>query len=924
MRGAMISVDPTWGELMAIDLKRLGGRAAAPTTNPRDIFDALPNKPWPRLRLEQGEVLKAWHDRRAQRDIVIKQNTGGGKTVVGILIAQSSLNEGIGPAVYLAPDTYLASQVLKEAAALGISATNDFDDEEFRAGRSILVTTLQKLVNGRSVFGVSGGTRQVLPLGVIVVDDAHSALSIAEQQFKLHVPKSHAAYRNLLDIFGDALKEQSASGWYAIDGGLDGLPLRVPFWTWTEEQDRVRRLLDPLGRDRNEKWIYFSWPLVSPVLDLCLATVTNQGIEIAPPCAPIELIPSFGSATRRVYLTATLSDDGVLVTDLAATAADVMTPVTPERAADLGDRMILAPLALNPTFGEDVIRELVRDFSRGKWALDAPEDPARRINVTVLVPSDKRAAAWAPFADHTYRVADLDSAVQQLKSGDWLGVVVLVNKYDGVDLPGDACRLLVIDGVPFPLGPGDARTASALAGTDTFVARQTQRIEQGMGRGIRDAEDDCAVLLLGSALALSMKSPSARKHYSPATLAQIDLSLELAGQIQGEGIAAVREALTIFLSRDADWRKLSREATAGVEYDHAGSVSEVAAARRKAFDLARAGRPHDAEQTLIDGLRGLKPFERGWYQEEAAAYAHRYSPDRAQAILQEARLANINVLMPITAIPVRVLRPSTQQANAASEFLTGRYASGVELVLGFTAIMDAIVYDRDPELVDGAEQAFEDLGVRLGFEAERPDKRYNTGPDVIWSVSATSQLLIELKTGVHRADARIVKSELDQVSGHVNWHRENYGDDATAIPVLVHPSRFHAPDGTPSPGTVVLEQPVLDSIRSRVLSFAQAISVHDGWTSVDTVRQQLTSNNLIGRNSLTHQAPAAAAKVDFVLNPHSDQAKEAERKRAEEEALEPAKQLPEAEALAPKSRTEQPNAHESETETGVPETEAAS
>lgn len=869
---------------MPINLKSLGNRTGEPVTNPRDIFDALPNKPWPRLRLEQGEVLKVWHDeRRAQRDVVIKQNTGGGKTVVGLLIAQSSLNEGIGPAVYLAPDTYLASQVLREASALGIAAVDDFDSEDFRASKAILVTTLQKLVNGRSVFGVVGGTRPVIPLGVVVVDDAHSALAIAEQQFKVNVPRAKPVYRALLDVFAESLKEQSASAWHAIDGGFGGPPLRVPFWAWAAQQDRVRALLDPLGRDRDEKWIYFSWPLVSPVLDLCAVTVTTDAIEIAPPCAPIELIPSFSNATRRVYLTATLSDDGVLVTDLAAAPADVMVPVTPDRAADLGDRLILAPLALNPSLGENAVRELVKEFSRGQWTADGAEEEAKRINVIVLVPSDKRAAEWAPYADHTYKVGDLDAAVERLKSGEWLGLVVLVNKYDGVDLPSDACRLLVIDGVPFPLNPGDARAAAALAGTDTFAARQTQRIEQGMGRGIRDAEDHCAVLLLGSTLALSLRSPAARQHYSPATRAQIDLSLEIAGQIHGEGLAGVRDALTLFLSRDAEWRRLSRAATAGVEYDRVGRVSDVAIARRKSFDFARAGRPHDAEQTLLDALRALKPYERGWYQEEAAAFAHRYNPDRAQSILQEARLANINVMMPVTAVPVRVLRPTAAQATAATAYLTDKYTSGVELVLGFTAIMDAIVYDRDRQVVDAAEQAFEDLGFHLGFEAERPDKRYNTGPDGIWSVSETTQLLIELKTGVHRSDARIIKSELDQASGHVNWHRENYGADSTAVSVLVHPSRFYDPLGTPAPDTVVLEQTVIDSIRERVLTFARSISVGNDWTSVDAVKRHLTANNLVGRSALTYQAPRPEASAVFVLNPHSEQAKAAERARIEEQ-----------------------------------------
>jgi replicative superfamily II helicase len=64
-------------------------------------------------------VLDEWFDRRRDdRDVVIKQNTGGGSTgggstAVGLLIAQSTLNEGIGEAVYLASDMYLVRQVAK-------------------------------------------------------------------------------------------------------------------------------------------------------------------------------------------------------------------------------------------------------------------------------------------------------------------------------------------------------------------------------------------------------------------------------------------------------------------------------------------------------------------------------------------------------------------------------------------------------------------------------------------------------------------------------------------------------------------------------------------------------------------------------------------------------------------------------------------
>ncbi|MFC4588614.1 DEAD/DEAH box helicase [Sphaerisporangium corydalis] len=368
---------------MPLDLSRLGVSKGQALTVPRDIFAALPSKPWPRLRLEQGEVLKAWYDRRARRDVVIKQNTGGGKTVIGLLVAQSSLNEGAGPAVYLAPDTYLAAQVIGEAGRLGITVVSNPRDHRFIASEAVLVTTFHKLVNGRSVFGVGGTGRPARPVGTVVVDDAHAALAIAEGQFKIQVPAGHAGYDELLRQFAGALKHQSPSSWASLQEGGHAGPIRVPFWTWTASQDRVLQILRKYGDDDQEKWIYFSWPLLQQTLHLAVATVTSREIEIRPPCPPIDLIPSFAQAKRRVYLTATLADDGVLVTELGADPDDLAKPVTPDRAADLGDRLILAPMAITPRASAIGIRQLVREFAEGdRTSTGMPTAPP--LNAIVL------------------------------------------------------------------------------------------------------------------------------------------------------------------------------------------------------------------------------------------------------------------------------------------------------------------------------------------------------------------------------------------------------------------------------------------------------------------------------------------------------------------------------------------------------------
>lgn len=59
-------------------------------------------------------------------------NTGSGKTLVALLILQSCLNEGVGPALYVVPDKFLVEQVKTQADALGIKVTDTENDLDYQ------------------------------------------------------------------------------------------------------------------------------------------------------------------------------------------------------------------------------------------------------------------------------------------------------------------------------------------------------------------------------------------------------------------------------------------------------------------------------------------------------------------------------------------------------------------------------------------------------------------------------------------------------------------------------------------------------------------------------------------------------------------------------------------------------------------------
>ena len=105
-----------------VDFKKLRESKRKPRpVHPRDIFNSLPKPQGINdLYASQAEVLDNWFERRTDRDVVIKLHTGGGKTLVALLMAQSMMNESTEPVIYLAPTNQLVDQVIAKSQEYGI------------------------------------------------------------------------------------------------------------------------------------------------------------------------------------------------------------------------------------------------------------------------------------------------------------------------------------------------------------------------------------------------------------------------------------------------------------------------------------------------------------------------------------------------------------------------------------------------------------------------------------------------------------------------------------------------------------------------------------------------------------------------------------------------------------------------------------
>lgn len=806
---------------MALDFTKLStGLASGKQIDPRKIFTTLKRDVrFKRPSDEQADVLDAWFEKRNRANNTLKMNTGSGKTVVGLLCLQSSLNEGKGPAVYICPDKYLVRQVVTEAAALGITVTEDEKDSAFLSGNAILVINVWKLVNGRSVFGV-GLKGAKIEIGSLVVDDAHACLVTVAEQFTVRLSVTHPAYGPLLALFEEDLKAQSESGFLDVAAEDPQALMLVPYWAWIDKQSKVLKILHP---HRKKEPLGWSWRLIEDVLSFCQCVFGGGELEIAPRYIPIDVIPAFTGAKRRIYMTATLADDGILISHFQADAKEIADPIKPTGGGDIGDRMILAPQEITPEITFDEIKALTKKLSRS-------------VNVAVIVPSARRAEFWKDVSDQILTADNMEAGTNRLRKGH-VGLTVFVNKYDGVDLPAKACELLVVDGLPEVNGLIERVEQSTMDGTRRQLVRQIQRIEQGMGRGVRSSEDHCVVLLIGAKLTQRLHRAEARQLFSVATRAQLDLGREVTAQLKGKPLSEIEQVMKLCLEQDDNWVTTSRNAVVNAEEGKASHIDDTVELLRNAFDNARSKRFDVAEKLVQQAIdKTDEKRAQGYLKQQLAEHTHHSNPTQAQEIQLAAIQLNRALIRPIQGINYsKVNLPKESQATAAVNYMN-RFLEVNELVMWVNALIEVLIWGE--EYTEQFEAGIYDLGQFLGFGSQRPEKHFGRGPDNLWAIGNLKYFVIECKSGAIKAK-NISKGDCNQLNGSMVWFATEYDSSCSAIPIMIHQKVTPEHAATLHAETRIVNEEKLGNLLGSLRKYSIAISKNNGYTDPKVVAAQL-------------------------------------------------------------------------------------
>lgn len=314
----------------------------------------------------------------------------------------------------------------------------------------------------------------------------------------------------------------------------------------------------------------------------------------------------------------------------------------------------------------------------------------------------------------------------------------------------------------------------------------------------------------------------------------------MADGLENKPISAIMDVARQALDRDPKWMVFARSALAAIA-PQSGHVGAAANARRTAFDLAVAGDLAAAAAALSAGVSKTTDVgTQGWLLEQKATYVDITNPAEAQTILTAARTKNSVVLRPLTGNTYRKLSASNHQAVTASDYLSGRYANGVEIKMGFEAIIEDLRFD--PDRTEQFEQALVSLAEHVGLAAQRPEQQIGQGPDGLWALGELKYWVIEAKSGA--TTDYIQKGYINQLAGSMNWFANNYDASTTAIPILIHPSDTLARDASAPAGARVITEHRMQSLCAALRGFADALVVADRWDQPDEIRALLTGHKL--------------------------------------------------------------------------------
>jgi len=721
------------------------------------------------LRGPQQDVLREYAERCASApDVAFELPTGTGKTAVGLLIAQWKRLPA-NKVAYLSLTNQLAGQVLTEAKKLSIACadlrgtkeTRSASEEgRYRTGTAIAVTTYSNLFNINPVLQ---------ECDLVVFDDAHGAEQYVADMWtaRADTAKNEELYNSLLaalrpglsDSQVRAILDKSATASVEM-ADVRGHPECIP---------NVVEVLD----QATAPTALFAWKLIRNSVHSCLFLVSSYEITIRPLVPPTHTHAPFAKAKQRIYMSASLGGGS----DLRRSYGIEKLQMVRAKSSQWGRRYIFVPGVYT---GADEANRIVAlawdDMKTRRAVLLAPSEPVMNRSFQALKDAMTNKPARLGAAD----IADtLDGFITKTDI-----ILALAGRYDGLDLPDEQCRLLILSESPRAINPLERHLSERWKMGPVLRKRERTRLVQGMGRCTRNATDFAVIVWLGQSLVNAATSSPLLAGLPPELRAEVMWGVQQS-QFAAKGPEQL-VSMIVGLIGDPEYRKAADGDIEGIQakqpeaepkdYEEAGGdeVRYSKAMWDDNFEYALETAHRIADRLNSAELAGYRAW---WWYLGSIAASLMNNGNAEQDALRRGAMCGVNSGW---------LNQLLRQRKAATAEKNTTILPNAEDLWDLLATwgwagpsFEQKIHKMHDQLKDtdhvGYHEGLETLGKCFGAATTRTTEP--GAPDVVWSFTTDLHLAFEAKTG-KKLEGVLSKKDVQEAKGHPDWVRAHLRQNA--------------------------------------------------------------------------------------------------------------------------------------------------
>ena len=745
---------------------------------------------------------------------------------------------GKGPCLYVCPNKYLVNQVHREAEKFGIQHEVLLDERElpssFQSSEKILITHAHKVFNGKSIFGIGNRSCKV---GTIILDDAHTCIDVIKDSFTIKISRKtyNKLFDDIINLFEEDLREQGKGSFLDLKEEDYSTLMVVPYWAWYDKKSEV---LSILSQYKDDSCIKYSWDLIKDSLEKYICFITGNRIEISPYSIDTKKFGLFTNSSHRILMSATTQDDAFFIKGLDFSVDAVKNPLINNNQIWSGEKMLIFPQLVDDSLDQKlVVTRLMRAKHDG-------------FGIVSIVPNTKKADYYSKQGGIITNSNNIFKEIDKLKKGEFNKILVVNNRYDGIDLPDETCRILIIDSKPYFENLCDRYEELCRPDSDIINKKIAQQIEQGLGRGVRGEKDFCVILIIGNDIVKFMRSIETRKYFSEQTRKQIDIGLdisELAKDDVKNGEEPFKSLVGLInqcLGRVDDWKMfytskmngLSKNEQSLIDY----TVLEKERNIEKYFLQEEYEKAYALTQEFIDENTEMNDCDKGWYLQQLARYSYYIDKSKFNDLQKAAFKLNNELLKPKVGISYsKVSYININRTTKIKEFLNGFKSYG-ELVLTINELLDNLSFGVNS---DKFEASLQKIGEFIGFISERPDKQIKKGPDNLWCCSNNEYMIFECKNEIEDKRSSIKKSEASQMNSHCGWFDSVYGKDVNVYRFMIIPTKNLEYAGDFTHKVRIIRKGKLKKFKGAIKEFLKELSPFELHNITDEKIQELIDNN---------------------------------------------------------------------------------